>query len=186
MTTPKDNRKVNSKAMTILITFAIALMLFAVVVAMQPADFRVARSIIIAAPSSSVFPLVDDLHKFQDWSPWAKIDPTCQTAFEGPSAGTGAIFTWAGNNKVGEGRMTITQSRPSELIQMKLDFIRPFKATNMAEFTFEPEGNQTKVTWSMSGKRNFFFKAFGLFMDCDKMIAPDFEKGLASLKVIAE
>ena len=82
--------------------------------------------------------------------------------------------------------MTITESRPNELVRLKLDFLRPFKATNIAEFTFKPEGDQTTVMWSMTGKRNFFFKAFGLFMDCDKMIGPDFEKGLASMKAIAE
>ena len=172
--------------MPILIIVAAVLVLFVVIVAMQPADFRVSRSATIVAPQSVVFAQVNDLHAFQEWSPWAKIDPQCKTTFEGPSHGIGAKFAWSGNNKVGEGSMTITESRPNELVRLKLDFLRPFKATNIAEFTFKPEGDQTTVMWSMTGKRNFFFKAFGLFMDCDKMIGPDFEKGLASMKAIAE
>ena len=175
-----------SKLSTDLIILAALVALFAVAVAMQPAEFRVSRSITIAAAPSTIFAQVNDLHKCQDWSPWAKIDPACKIAFEGPSAGTGAKFSWSGNDKVGEGRMTITDSGPNELVRMRLDFLRPFKATNTAEFTFQPEGNQTKVTWSMSGTRNFLFKAFGLFVNCDKMIGPDFEKGLASMKAIAE
>jgi hypothetical protein len=77
--------------------------------------------------------------------------------------------------------MTILDTRPGELIRIKLEFFRPFKATNTAEFTFKTEGSQTQVTWSMSGKCNFMSKAFGMFMDCEKMIGRDFEKGLANL-----
>jgi hypothetical protein len=114
------------------------------------------------------------------------MDPVCKNTFEGAAAGTGAIFIWAGNKKVGEGRMTITESRPSELIRIKLEFLKPFKATNTAEFTFKSQGNQTLVTWSMSGKNNFMGKAFGLFVNCDKMVGGDFEKGLAAMKSVAE
>ena len=115
-----------------------------------------------------------------------KLDPAVKNTFEGPSAGTGAIFRWAGNNKVGEGNMTITESRPNELIRLDLEFLKPFKDNNTAEFTFKPDGSQTAVAWSMSGKKNFMFKAMGLFMDTDKMVGGDFEKGLAALKAVAE
>jgi len=135
----------------------------------------------MSAPPQAVFPQVNDLHNWEAWSPWAKIDPAMKTTFAGPAAGTGAIYTWVGNSKVGEGRMTITDSRLNERIQIKLEFFKPFKATHMAEFTFKPEGSQTSVTWTMSGKNNFMGKAFGLVMSCDKMIGSDFEKGLANL-----
>ena len=82
--------------------------------------------------------------------------------------------------------MTITESKPNDLVKMKLEFIKPFQAVNTTEFTFKPEGDKTVVTWSMSGKNNFMFKAVGLFMNTDKMIGGDFEKGLASMKSIAE
>src|SRR5213075_1996660 len=87
---------------------------------------------------------------------------------------------------VGEGSMTITESRASELIRFRLDWVKPFAGTSTAEFTFKPQGNQTVVAWSMSGENNFVCKAVGLFMNCDKMVGGQFEQGLAQLKTIAE
>src|SRR4030095_433305 len=112
--------------------------------------------------------------------------PNAKNTFEGPSAGEGAVFRWAGNKNVGEGSMTITESRPNDLIRIRLEFLKPFAATNATEFTFTPQGNQTLVTWTMSGKNNFIAKAIGLFIDCDKMIGGMFEKGLAQMKSLAE
>ena len=106
--------------------------------------------------------------------------------YEGAPAGSGAIYTWIGNKEVGEGRMTITESRPSDLVRIKLEFMKPFQATNSAEFTFKPEGNLTAVTWSMSGENNFMAKAIHLFMNMDKMIGGQFEKGLTQMKSVAE
>lgn len=106
--------------------------------------------------------------------------------YAGTPAGAGAICTWAGNNKVGEGRMTITDSSPSDLIRLKLEFLKPFAATCTSEFTFKPEGDQTAVTWSMAGQNNFIAKAFGLFMNSEKMVGRDFERGLAQMKSLLE
>jgi hypothetical protein len=168
----------------ILIALAVLLVVFVIIVAMRPDDFRVSRSATIPAPATAVFEQVNDLHKFQDWSPWAKIDPNCKVTYDGPPAGVGTSFAWAGNKEVGEGRMTVIETRPGELVRFKLEFLKPFEATNTADFNFKPTGNQTEVTWSMSGKNNFMFKAVGLFMGCDKMVGPDFEKGLANLKAL--
>jgi len=170
----------------ILIILAIIFVALVVVVALQPSEFRIARSGSISASPAVVFAQVNDLPKWKAWSPWAKLDPTAKETFDGPPAGTGASMAWAGNNKVGEGRMTITESRPSDLIRFRLDFVKPFVGTHIAEFTFRLEGNQTVVTWSMSGKNNFIGKAFGLLMGCDKMIGGQFEKGLIDLKLVAE
>jgi hypothetical protein len=126
------------------------------------------------------------LHKWDAWSPWAKLDPNAKHSFEGAEAGVGAAMSWDGNKKIGAGKLTITESRANESVGFRLEFIRPFKATNTAEFIFNRVGNQTEVVWSMSGKSNLFFKVFGLFMNCDDMAGRDFEKGLASLKAIAE
>jgi len=172
--------------LSILLTAAIIAILLFVIIAGRPDEFTVMRSAKISAPPEKVFPHVNELKKWDAWSPWAKLDPNCKITFEGPAAGSGASYIWSGNNKVGEGRMTITESRPNELIGLKLEFLRPFKATNVAEFTFKSAGDQTEVVWSMTGKNNFFFKVFGLFMDCDSMAGKDFEKGLASLKTLAE
>ena len=170
----------------ILIGLAVLIVSLLIFIATRPDDFRVTRSTTITAPPAAVFAQVNDFHNWDAWSPWAKLDPACKNSFDGPAAGQGAIFSWDGNKKVGAGRMTVTESQPPELIRIHLEFLRPFKANNTTEFTFKAQGDQTAVTWSMFGKNNFISKAFGLFMDCDKMVGKDFEKGLASLKSIAE
>src|SRR5207237_3179299 len=106
--------------------------------------------------------------------------------YEGAPAGVGAMYSWNGNRNVGEGRMTITESRPNNLVRVKLEFMRPFAGINDVEFSFKPDGNQTRVTWSMAGKKHFVVKAFGLFMSMDKMIGGMFDQGLGQLKTIAE
>ena len=129
---------------------------------------------------------VNDFHNWEVWSPWAQLDPAAKYSFEGAPAGKGAAFSWAGTNKVGEGRMTITESRPNELVRIKLEFLKPFEATNTAEFTFRPEGERTAVTWSMFGHNNFISRAVFLFVNMDKALGGEFEKGLASMKAAAE
>ncbi len=168
-----------------LIALAVIVVVFLIVVA-QPSEFSVVRSGSISAPPEAVFAHINDLHKWEAWSPWAKRDPAAKNSFEGRSEGAGAIFRWAGNKEVGEGSMTITESRPSELIRIKLEFLKPFACTNSVEFAFKPEGNQTAVTWSMAGRNNFMAKAIGLFMNMDKMVGGDFESGLANLKSVTE
>lgn len=164
----------------------IAVIVFFLLVALRPTHFCVRRSGVISAPVSVVFAHVNDLHRWQAWSPWSKLDPAAKNTFEGPSSGAGAVMRWSGNNKVGAGCMTITESRPDELIKFKLEFLKPFKATHFAEFTFEPEGHQTAVSWSMHGRNDFMGKAIGLLMNCDKMLGGQFEQGLAMLKSVAE
>ncbi len=170
----------------ILLALVLILAALILVVATRPAEFRIARSHSIAAPPGVVFALVNDFHQWNAWSPWAKLDPAMQQTHAGAPAGTGAIYSWAGNHAVGEGRMTITDSRPSELIRIRLEFQKPFAALNTTEFTFAPTGQQTTVTWNMTGTNNFMARAFGLFMNMDKMVGDDFEKGLVQMKVAAE
>lgn len=169
-----------------LVVIVVGVAIFCVVVAMQPAHYHVERSATMNAPAVLVFNQVNDFHKWDAWSPWAKLDPNMKTSFEGAPAGNGAVYSWTGNSDVGEGRMTITDSKPGESIKIKLDFIKPFAATNATLFSFKPQGNQTAVTWTMDGDNNFVGKAFGLFMNMDKMVGGDFEKGLAQIKAIAE
>ena len=170
----------------ILITLAVIVVVLLVIVALQPSNFRVARSTTISGPAPAVFAQVNDFHKWEAWNPWGKIDPAMKQAYEGAPAGVGAIYTWVGNKEVGEGRMTITESHPSDLIRIRLEFFKPFAATNTAEFTFKPAGDQTAVTWGMTGEKNFMAKAIHLFMNMDKMIGGQFETGLAAMKSIVE
>jgi uncharacterized protein YndB with AHSA1/START domain len=170
----------------ILIALLVIIIAFVVVVALLPADFRIERTGTISAPPAEVFAQVNDFHKWGAWSPWEKLDPALQRTYAGAPEGAGAIYSWTGNKQVGEGRMTLMESRPNDLISIKLEFLKPFKATNTAEFTFKPQGEQTVVTWSMTGRKNFVLKAFSLFMNMDKMVGGDFEKGLANMKSVVE
>lgn len=170
----------------ILIGLAVIIVVVAGVVAMQPDDFRVTRSTTVSAPAAVVFAQVNDLQKWEAWNPWQKKDPAMKLTFSGPPAGPGASYSWAGNNEVGEGRLTITESRPGELVRLKLEFMKPFAATNTAEFTFKPEGERTNVTWAMQGNNNFFAKALHLVMNMDKMVGGEFEKGLVDMKAAVE
>jgi hypothetical protein len=170
----------------ILTSLATIVVLFLIIVALQPADYQITRSATISAPAGDVFAQVNDVRKFQDWSPWAKLDPNVKNTYEGPPAGAGAISKWTGNNKVGEGTMTITDSKPNELVRMKLEFIKPFASVADVRFDFKPEGKGTSVAWMMSGKKNFMSKAFCLFANMDKMVGGEFERGLANLKTLTE
>jgi uncharacterized protein YndB with AHSA1/START domain len=170
----------------VLVALAVIVAGALVVVATRPAEFRVTRTGTIAAPPATVFAQVNDFHKWEAWNPWGKLDPAMKESYEGAPAGVGAVYTWTGNSQVGEGRMTITESRPNELIRIKMEFLKPFAATSTAEFTFRPEGNQTAVTWTMEGTNNFMAKAMHLVMNMDRMIGGQFEKGLAAMKSVAE
>ncbi len=157
-----------------------------VIINVQPNEFKVTRSLAISAPASAIFVHVNNLHNWNGWSPWSKMDPNSKATYQGPVEGVGAGFKWEGNDKVGVGIMTITESRPNEYVEFHLEFIKPFTATNIAEFTFKPQGNETIVTWSMSGQNNFIGKAMGLIMNCDKLVGDQFEKGLTDLKSVVE
>ena len=170
------------------IAIGLAVTLFAILIAalFQSDSYRVERSITIAAPPAALFAQVNDLRKAQVWSPWVKLDPAAKYTFEGPAIGVGSSNSWAGNNDVGEGRQTIIESRPNELVRLKLEFYKPMEDVATAEFTFKPEGPRTVVTWSMFGPKNYAAKVMCLFMSMDKMIGDPFEKGLADLKILAE
>jgi uncharacterized protein YndB with AHSA1/START domain len=170
----------------ILIALAAILLIFVVVVALQPSEFRVERTTTIKAPAADVFAQVNDFHKWEAWSPWAKLDPEAKITFEGPEAGQGTVMNWAGNDKVGEGKMTLAESRPNDLIKIKTDFVKPFEGTIASEFAFKQEGDQTAVTWSMGGHHNFIEKAMCLVMNGTKMVGDDMEKGLTQLKSLVE
>lgn len=163
-----------------------AVALFAIVAAMQPDEFTITRSATVNAPPSRVFAEVNDFQRWRAWSPWEKLDPNLKRTYDGAATGEGAAYAWEGNGNVGAGRMTITESRPSEQIEIRLEFIRPFAAVNTTVFDFQPQGEQTIVTWTMTGKNTFMGKAMGLLMDMDQMVGGSFEEGLASMKQVAE
>lgn len=165
---------------------AAVIVLIIVFASTRPSSFSLARSTTINSTPDRVFPLINDFHRWADWSPWEKIDPSMKREFAGPVSGVGAAYSWDGNSKAGAGSMQITRSDMPSKIDVNLNFTRPFKANNLTEFTTTQSGNSTVVTWKMSGPLDLFGKVFHLFANMEKMVGGDFEKGLASMKEIAE
>jgi len=170
----------------ILVAVAVVILALAAYVATRPDEFSVSRTASFAAPAPAVFAQVNELKKWEAWSPWARKDPQAKSSYAGPASGAGASMSWVGNKEVGEGRMTIVESRPAQLVRFKLEFFKPFAATNSAEFAFKEEGGRTAVTWTMRGQNNFIGKAMCLVFDMDKMVGGDFENGLAGIRRIVE
>ena len=154
--------------------------------ATKPTHYHIERSATISAAPAAVFAHVNDFHAWEAWSPWEKIDPAMKRTFEGPPNGKDATYAWVGNDKVGEGKMTIIESQPDARVGIRLEFIKPFAETCQADFALASEGEGTKVTWGMDGNHNYVSKIMCVFMDMDKMIGTDFEKGLGQLKTLAE
>jgi len=176
--------------LTVLLVLAAAIVALLGYAATRPPAFRIERATRIAAGIPTVGALIDNFHEWKKWSPWEALDPQLQRTYSGAEAGTGAVYEWSGNDKAGAGRMEITQMRATDahgVIAIKLDFFKPFQASNTAEFVLTAtDAGGTDLQWSMSGERPFMFRLIGVFMNFDKMVGGDFEKGLASLKRLAE
>lgn len=170
----------------ILIGLAAVLGILVLVVATRPSTFHVERSGVVPATPDVTFTQVNDFHAWAAWSPWEKLDPSMKKTFTGAPTGAGSVYEWSGNDKVGAGKMTLEKSDRPAVIAIKLEFFRPFAAVNPTTFSFAAVPEGTKVTWAMDGVNNFMGKAVSLFMDVDKMVGPDFERGLASLAVVAK
>jgi Polyketide cyclase / dehydrase and lipid transport len=170
----------------ILVAVAVALAVLALVIATRPAEYKVERSVTVSAPAAIAYAQVADFHGWEGWSPWAKLDPGMKADYGGPASGTGATYHWTGNDKVGEGRMTITGARPGSEVVIRLEFLKPMEDVATTTFSFAPEGAATKVSWAMTGKLGFIGKAMCMVKSMDAMIGTDFEKGLAALKGVAE
>jgi hypothetical protein len=170
----------------ILLVLVIAIAAVLALAATQPDHYHIERSAMISAAPAAVFRQVNDFHRWDAWSPWERIDPAMKRTFTGPGSGKDAAYAWAGNDKVGEGRMTIVESQPDSRVGIRLEFIKPWTETCRIDFTMVPNGATTNVTWGMDGMRNYMAKIMCVFMDMDKLIGTDFEKGLGQLKAVAE
>jgi hypothetical protein len=172
------------KIIAIIIVVAIAaVLLFA---ATRPDSFRVQRTLGIKAPPERIFPFIDDLHRFNTWNPYEKKDPNIKGTYSGAASGKGAAYAFDGNKDVGKGSVEITESLPPRQVSMRLHMIEPIEASNAVEFTLEPNGDVTNVTWAMHGPVPYLGKIIHLFFNMDGMVGRDFEAGLANLKAIAE
>jgi uncharacterized protein YndB with AHSA1/START domain len=171
---------------TIAVIVVVLLAAVLVFAATKPDTFRVQRVTSIKAPPEKIFPYLSDLRSFGTWSPYEKKDPAMQRTFSGPASGKGAVYEWDGDKNVGKGRMEIADAAPPSKVAIKLDFVRPFEAHNIVEFTLAPKGDSTDVTWAMQGPVPYVAKIMHVFVDMDSMVGKDFEAGLASLKAVAE
>ena len=154
--------------------------------ATKPDTFSVQRSTSIKAPPEKIFAVINDFHRWPDWSPWEKLDPAMKRTQSGAASGKGAIYEWDGNSKAGAGRMEIIESTPASKLGIQLDFIKPFEGHNIAEFSLTPEADATRVSWVMHGPTPFVSKVMQVFVSMDTLIGKDFEEGLANLKALTE
>jgi len=174
------------KILIALAVLCIVLCIACLVISLQPSSFSVQRSTTMAAPPSEVFAQVNDLQAWDAWSPWRGLDSNPKKTLSTPSAGKGATFTWSGNDKIGEGSLTILDSKPYELVDIEQALLRPLTGKARMSFTFASVGDGTKVTWKMDGTNDFIGKAMCMFMDMDAMLGKDFEQGLANMKAVVE
>jgi hypothetical protein len=174
----------------ILVIIGIAVVILVVCIlalaASKPDAFRIERSQRMKASPEKIYAVINDFHRWSEWSPWEKLDPQLKRTYGGSASGQGAVYEWQGNKQVGQGRMEIREALPPSKVTIQLDFLKPFEAHNTAEFALEKQGEFTNVTWAMQGRQPFMFKAMGLFFSMDKMVGKDFEKGLDNMKGIVE
>lgn len=160
--------------------------LILILAATRPDTFRIERSVTIKAPPEKVFGLINDLHQWEGWSPWEKVDPDVKRTYNNVASGKGAIYGWNGNKNIGEGRMEIIESLPPSKVVLQMNFIKPFESQSKIEFTLTAQSGETKVTQSMYGPNTYISKVMGIFFSMEKIIGEKYEEGLASLKEIAE
>lgn len=171
------------KIAVVLIVLIAAILLFA---ATKPDALHVERSAVINAPPERIYPLISDFHQWKAWSPWEELDPAMTRSHSGAPNGRGAVYEWTGNSDVGQGRMEITNAVEPSRVTIALTFIEPWEAHNTAEFLLAPRGDSTMVTWTMDGPSPYVMKVMSVFMNMDRMIGNDFEKGLGKLKAAVE
>jgi len=171
------------KIAVVVVVLLAALLIYA---ATQPDTFRIQRATSIKAPPEKIFAVLNDFMRWEAWSPWEKKDPAMKRTFSAVTSGKGAVYAWEGNSDVGQGRMEIAESVAPSKVAIKLDFVKPFETHNMVEFTLEPKGDSTNVTWAMQGPMPYISKLITVFVNMDSMVGKDFEAGLANLKAVAE
>ena len=169
----------------ILLGVAVVIALLVAFIASRPNEFTVTRSAMVNAPADVVYAQLSDFHSFDKWSPWSALDPNLKPTFEGTPGAVGHGYAWDGNDEVGAGKMTLTEVAPNDHVTIALEFIRPFPSRAEIRWEMKPEGQGQKVSWVMKGPHTFMSKAMCLVKDMDAMIGPDFEKGLASMKLAA-
>ena len=170
---------------TILLALVAAIAALLIYAASKPNTFRYQRSIRIHAAPEKIMPYLVNPNMATAWTPWEKKDLNMRQTFSGPESGVGSVMEWEGNREVGQGRAEIIAVETNKVV-MKIDFQKPMKAINEAEYLLTPQGDETEMTWSMYGPQPFIAKVIGTVMNCEKMVGKEFEAGLANLKTLVE
>lgn len=170
----------------VLIIVAILIIGLLGIASTKPDNFHFERVVTIDAPVENIFPFIDNLHEWEKWSPFEKLDPSMKRTYSGPDHGVGAKYEWDGKGQAGAGSMEVTESSPWSRVFIKLEFTRPFQASHTADFTLKPNGNNTTVTWALDGPHPFMVKVMHTLFPMEKMLAKSFDEGLAKLKQVAE
>jgi uncharacterized protein YndB with AHSA1/START domain len=152
----------------------------------QPDSYSVERRLTMKAPPEAVFAQLNNFHAWEAWSPWAKLDPAMKATYSGAESGVGAVYEWEGNSDVGSGRMEIKQVTPPNEVVVALTFRSPMESQSVTTFQITPKDGGSEVIWTMRGNSELMTKVMGVFMSMDKMVGPDFEKGLSQLKTVVE
>jgi hypothetical protein len=176
---------IKTVALIVVVLLAVSLAGVLAYAATKPDTFRVQRAATIKAPADKIFPLINDLRAQSTWSPFEK-DPDMKRTHSGPAQGAGATYEWDGNRQVGAGRIAITDAKAPSQVTLALNMFRPMEAHNVVEFTLQPQGDATTVTWVMHGAQPYLAKVMSTVIDCDKMVGSMFEEGLTKLKALAE
>lgn len=173
--------------LALLVVLLVGIVGLLVAASLQPAEYRVERSVVIDAPPSEVYAVITDFTRYGEWSPWEKLDPALKKTVTGKPGEVGSRYVWEGNDQVGQGSMTVTGAVPDERVDIKLEFLKPFEATSTTSWVLVPEGDSTRMTWAMEGRNEgVVAKLFAMLMDMEQMIGKDFEQGLANLKRVCE
>ena len=170
----------------ILVFFAVAAVGLSLYAAFQPSQMFVQREVVISATPEAIFPYLNNSRMVNEWMPWREMDPKVEMTYSGPEEGVGARSSWTSSGQMGVGEALVTESVANQHVSTQLTYTEPFKMSQTAMMSLTPVDGGTKVSWSVSGQKNFFFRLLGVFFDCDQMIGGAFEKGLATLKLRVE
>jgi hypothetical protein len=175
--------------MIVTVVFVIILAVIAAVLgaaAAKPNTFTVKRATVIAAAPEAIFAYLEDFHRWGAWSPFEGIDPNMKKTFSGAAKGVGAAYAWDGDKKAGAGSIQITEAKVPGKLGMDLTMIRPFPTANHVEFFLTPLEEGTRTAWVMTGPQPFMSKVMSVFLNMDKLVGGEFDKGLAQLKAAVE
>ena len=169
-----------------LVALLVAMGVLSVYVALQPSKFVIARELKMNAAPDQIFPFINSSRKANEWMPWKDSDPSVQMSYSGPDEGVGSISTWEGNGQMGTGKAEVIESIAGKSVKTQLTYTKPMEMSQLAEISLAALPDGTLVRWSVTGENNFLGRFFCLFMNMDKMVGGEFEKGLAKLKGMVE